>query len=143
MRAVYFGLYPGDSGGHFVWSLGGHASWLRASSPRNVHNVPFDAGDLDGKLAPKVTRDAGAARLHHIERADGWWSILAWHDYTGDRRPGSNSAIVVHGLVKYGFADMLQLARSLFPEVMDRLDRANVHMYMAEPIAVVPWEPPT
>lgn len=139
MRAIYFGVFPRDSGGHFCWSIGGGSHWLDADSNRNLVRCPFGAKELDGAQAPK-DRSQGSARLTRIQVDDGWWTILAWHDYTGDKRPGSNSALAIHGAVKYGFVDMMQLGRELFPEVFQRLDAAAVILWLTEPVVQKPIE---
>lgn len=63
----------------------------------------------DGQLTPKGNNKEGAAKLHHVDNG----TILAFHDYTVDSRPGSNSMFWFPG--NYTFEEMLQLIKVDFP----------------------------
>ena len=69
---------------------------------------------IDGEHTPKDTIDQGTAG----EVILGNYRIIAWHDYTGDSRPGSNSALV--GLGYESRDEMLIAAAVKFPSIMKR-----------------------
>lgn len=48
---------------------------------------------IDGIFTPGDTSEQGAAQFSMI----GLLTIIAWHDYTVDKRPGSNSVIIGYG----------------------------------------------
>lgn len=74
---------------------------------------------IDGLYVPGNTLAQGAAQFSMV----GPFTIIAWHDYTVDSRPGSNSNIV-----GYGFAgtcaeiidDMIKDFQLRFPQVLKR-----------------------
>lgn len=71
-------------------------------------------GCIDGTFTPEKYTGQGAAQ----ETVIGPLRIVAWHDYTVDKRPKSNS-----NLVGYGYdnaEDMLADATNFFPTVMNR-----------------------
>lgn len=72
---------------------------------------------IDQRFTPDGTRTQGDAALHHVNS----WTILAWHDYTIDRRPGSNSVLMVKGT--HSFAVMLKFLEAHFFDVFQRQPR--------------------
>lgn len=81
-ESVYFGCWGGK--GHYFWNARGD----RTMAYRNaIEGLPWQS--VDGCLTPTSSREQGAAALHHEQG----WTALAWHDYTVDSRPGSNSAL--------------------------------------------------
>jgi hypothetical protein len=71
---------------------------------------------IDSTFTPKDMKQGvyNVAVIHPVV-------ILAWWDYTGDSRPGSNSALIGYG---YATADeMLDDACKKFPVVMQRQER--------------------
>lgn len=125
--AFYFGVWPGDDGGHFVFPPSGEPSWLDAHKAKaREHGCPFGAEDLDGTFTPPRRAGQGVVRFVHTTAGGKAWSVLAWHDYTGDSRPGSNSAIAIEGTHEYDAA--MEIARRMFPDVFARLDRAEVEV---------------
>jgi len=71
-------------------------------------------GSLDDVFTPASTKQQGVYQVSAIPPV----IIVAWHDYTGDGRPGSNSA-----LIGYGYDDaeqIIEAAHGLFPTVMSR-----------------------
>lgn len=112
-----------------VWFFGcvlrtGHWYWTpeleRVYAGKSDRPTPFE---VDGKFTPKFTAQ-GAARLAHH---DGW-TVLAFHDYSVDNRPGSNGAFLAVGALDYD--DMMLLASLHFPQVLGRVG----------PIRLVPAE---
>jgi len=80
-------------------------------------SVRFTEADLDQKLTPSTSRIQGDAAL---SRMSGF-TFLAWHDYTGDSRPGSNSVFIVEG-THWTKAEMLTMFREACPEIAARQD---------------------
>jgi hypothetical protein len=103
----YFGCIGGT--GHY-WFRPGRDD--RELYPKDERAKLFQY--IDGNFAPKMTSAEGRAKLSHVVD----WTVLAWWDYSVDKRPGSNSALVVKG--KHDFDEMLDLLRAHFPEVADR-----------------------
>lgn len=109
----YFGVWPGSGGGHYLWTPDGQRVAI-AMTPFGVH--------IDGQIHP--TRDFpcnghGIVHMKHTQ-LDGWSAIAFW-DFTGDSRPGSNSVFVVRGL--YTMTPIIAEARRRFPTVWTRLHR--------------------
>lgn len=69
---------------------------------------------IDGGYAPKSSIGQGAYKESFVDP----FRIIAWHDYTVDRRPGSNSALL--GVGYDSVAEMLADAAIKFPSVMAR-----------------------
>lgn len=107
---IYWGCREVERAGHFV-----HAVTPTADGSRHSHDewTRKLGRALDGGFAPKVQRQ-GAAALAEVNG----FTVLAWHDYTGDSRPGSNSAIVVEG--SHTLAEMLELLAKNWPDVAAR-----------------------
>lgn len=112
-----------------VWFFGcvrraGHWYWTpeleRVYAGNSDRPTPFE---VDGKFTPTLTAQ-GAARLVHV---DGW-TVLAFHDYTVDSRPGSNGAFLARGSLDC--EALLLLASEHFPQLLERVG----------PIRLVPAE---
>ena len=104
------GLYFGTLGqpGHYWHSASGEIRGARGKAPWS----PWKGEYVDGKLNPSMVE--GEAAIHH---RDGWTAI-AWADYSGDVRPGSNAVFIVHGTRDFDSA--LALARAEFPGLFAR-----------------------
>lgn len=108
MRVYFFGHRGVASSGHNLYGA-------QLQPP----DIDYDAayhliGALDQGFAPKSTRAQGAANLVEVRG----WTVLAWWDYTGDKRPGSNSALIVEGC--HSFDDVLHVMAEAFPTVYRR-----------------------
>lgn len=98
----------------------GHYFWI--NEREKVHHYrTFDSRipitfpmAMDGIFVPGDTNRQGVYKESLVPPC----RIIAWHDYTGDSRPGSNSALIGIG---YESADeMLADAINHFPTVMKR-----------------------
>jgi hypothetical protein len=86
-----------DQGGHF-WHRpdgGGKLYDLKSLLP----TVPATISGIDGAdgLLPRASSAQGRAKLSVIRENDKTWTVLNWHDYVADSRPGSHSAVLVFG----------------------------------------------
>lgn len=114
----YFGCI--DVAGHYVFK----------GNNQKEYNSEFVAWlpRLDGMLAPRFTREEGKALLHHF---DGF-TILAFWNYSVDKRGGSNSMFVFPG--KLDFDQMISSAHGRFSKLMNsfefKIELANLE---AEP----------
>lgn len=114
MKVYFFGVWGANFAGH-GWYL---------PSGKSVSNydktLPPLGNKIDGGYAPTTNFDAwdqrrqGKAAMLHL----AGWTVLSWWDFTGDRRAGSNSAIVAEGV--WGFGDILVKAREYYPAQMAR-----------------------
>lgn len=80
--------------------------------------------NIDGRFTPTETTQPTFYRYSTIGRAQ----IVAWHDYTVDQRPGSNSMLI--GIGFESAEEMLIYADVKFPSVMKR-----------QPQRPTPWKP--
>lgn len=103
-ECLFFGCYKVP--GHFVY-----APKNRSVSKGIWHWV----SQLDGRLTPPSDKDQSKALLYHIDNI----TIIAFWDYTGDQRPGSNSMFIISGIHHYAAA--ISIARKHFKEIFDRL----------------------
>lgn len=74
---------------------------------------------IDGIYTPGDTTKQGAAQLSIV----GPLTIIAWHDYTVDCRPGSNSVIMGYGFTGTRaeiIVDMFKDFMVRFPQVVNR-----------------------
>lgn len=118
-----------------VWDAGGAGHYLRTPEGRDVPHgragLPWAVHELDGGLTwnagewivsgssrwrgpARGVSEQGDAALRY---RDGW-TVLAWHDFTGDRRGGSNSAVFAEGT--FTFEQMLVLFAHRFPHQHQR-----------------------
>ena len=107
MKTYYFGCWD-ESAGHYLKDEN------RISISFYNNDLPWE--NFDGKLAPKDTRKAGIARLHHKDN----WTALSFWDYSIDQRPGSNSIFFAEGT--RSFDQMIQISKTSFPKIMERFD---------------------
>lgn len=107
---VFYGCIGGV--GHYWWPYKERRSLYRPSS------LPWER--VDGALTPTTTTKQGTARLHH---KDGW-TALAVHDYSVDRRPGSNSNFFIHA--DLDLDEMLFSIVEFWPEVAGRIGEITV-----------------
>lgn len=90
---LYFGC-RGMSAGHWLVDESGKS--LRFNQGYKGEQRGWDVFGhvkLDGEFTPDLDREHGAAALTFF---DGW-TILAFHDYSRDSRPGSNAAFLWRG----------------------------------------------
>lgn len=95
--------------------MGGVGHYWYPHQPGNLPGVNKNIfGVIDGTFTPGNYYDQGAAQ----EVIIGPIRIIAWHDYSVDKRPGSHSTLIGYG---YDSADaMLIDAEKQFPSVMKR-----------------------
>lgn len=111
-QVYYFGKWPGDEGGHFLWSpTGNRISSYKATV---LGYPPVEL--LDGEFCPKGRQIEGLAQVTLFKG----WSILAFWDRSGDKRGGSNSAFLAKG--QFGFEELLKAARIQYPKHFERMD---------------------
>lgn len=114
-KCLYFGCIK--EAGHYLFAPQDkniYGEWHRWIAPR------------DGLLAPTFCREAGKALLHHY---DGF-TVLAFWDYSVDKRPGSNSMFIVPGIKS--FHTTMQAASKYFPQVCDRFS-FKIEQYISKP----------
>lgn len=99
IAVYYFGCWsaaPHD-GGHFVWDPQGK---MRVR-PRDGALFPLPrAESIDGLFVS--SRGLQSECVLVTVRSDKVWTILQCPDYTADKRPGSNSALIVEGDHDFG-----------------------------------------
>lgn len=122
MSCYYFGVWPGDDAGHFLYDAAG-ARVREADVP-----FPVALAALDGGLLPRA---APPYRVYEVA-ASGWRFFSFW-DHSGDDRPGSVSVLVDYGDGGAGW--YLANFRKVFPKVFARLDRAGVTLTLHDPEA--------
>lgn len=110
-------LYLGciDRAGHYLWSTKGEML-LATSEEFARRTLPWER--IDGALTPKSSARQSGAMLHQAEG----WTALSMHDYSIDRRPGSNATFLLPGTLT--FAEALDAARAAFPHVVERIEAA-------------------
>lgn len=112
-RAYYYGVTQGV--GHYL-----HDIHLRVVSHRNTPlDFPVALIVLDGGFLPRTQgQQEGMCELWR----NGKWTILTFWDRSGDSRMSSCSAFVFELDRDCDFDSLVQLARSLFPTIFQRLD---------------------
>lgn len=119
-KLLYFGRI--GVAGHYLFesetgrTIWGHTELLKRTgiameSPEDVF------WKIDGGYTPKSTREQGSCRMLMVPP----FLVLAWHDYTSDVRPGSNSALL--GLGYGSMEEVLADAAVKFPSVMARQNK--------------------
>jgi hypothetical protein len=107
-RTYYFGCI--DVPGHYM-----HPSTRRGDFPgANYRVIEY----IDGLYVPGITTQ-GAAQFSMV----GPFTIIAWHDYTVDKRTGSNSNIIGYGFTGTRaeiIVDMFKDFQLRFPQVIRR-----------------------
>ena len=101
-KLIYYGCI-GEAGHYFFGP--GERSLSRSERPTLF---------VDGEYTPKEMTKQGSARVVVVDQ----YIIIAWHDYTGDSRPGSNSVLLAIGYDSD--EEVLKDAAEMFPSVMKR-----------------------
>jgi hypothetical protein len=124
-RAYYFGCRQGRGRGHSMHecTADGLVDLLRDGA--GVLPPALQPGAIDARLTPANDRSQGASAL----RWQNGYSVLAWHDFTGDSRPGSNSVFIVEGART--FAELVRLLCECAPEIARR-QTAPLHLASTE-----------
>lgn len=111
---LYFGCIR--ESGHYLWineSMRIH-NWATLRDVAKVTGVTQRFVDcIDGIYMPFDTRQ-GCYRLSHVPP----FKIIGWHDYTIDKRPGSNSNLLAVGMDDV--REIIDAALIKFPSVMKR-----------------------
>lgn len=109
-RCYYFGYIAG--GGHEITNE-------RGSRSEAERTLPFAYRILDaGLLARDYSTEPQPEGVVRRVKIAGWTVFTFW-DRSGDSRPRSNSAFVIHG--DWAFDDMLVIAKAAYPEVFNRI----------------------
>ena len=103
---LYFGCHDGP--GHYVWEQGMYRA--HTSEARRLSS-------LDGMLPPQDDATQGVATFTRLPGLG--LSVIAWWDYSVDKRGKSNSAVFAPSLT-IAPADMLAEAAHKFPTVFGR-----------------------
>lgn len=108
-RTYYFGCI--GVAGHYM-----HPHIRRGELPGvNYKVIQY----IDGIYTPGESTDQGAAQFSMV----GPLTIIAWHDYTVDKRPESNSVIIGYGFTGTRAEmiwDMIKDFSIRFPQVLKR-----------------------
>jgi hypothetical protein len=113
-RMLYFGCLVKK--GHYLWAT--ESCHIANRSALKSVSAIDDVTDeflisLDGAFTPLIS-----AQGAYKESLVPPFRIIAWHDYTVDSRPGSNSALL--GIGYESTDEMLDDAINHFPSVMKR-----------------------
>lgn len=110
------------------WGELGHMIWNENHTLGRNSSCPFRPEELDGgAFLPgrgPVGNVAGRYQpqsLCNLTHECGWTLLACW-DRTGDSRFNSNSTFLAEG--DHDFAAMVAMARSHFPEVVERIEKA-------------------
>lgn len=114
-KLLYFGCIK--ECGHYLW-VSERENVCNCSALKRYSGIDgvtdrFLNG-IDGTYVPGTTQEQGVYQESIVPP----FRIVAWHDYTVDRRPGSNSAIL--GIGYDSAVEMLADAVEYFPLVMKR-----------------------
>lgn len=106
----YFGCWSKENNsGHGLYAVGGQSVYRTA--------LPFDYKVLD-----QLFREPGPQGAAVFWFMAGW-TILWISDFTGDCRPGSNSAFIMVG--RHTFETVLEIAAAKFPVQLVRIRAAG------------------
>lgn len=102
-----------------VWHFGcigeaGHYLRKPDGSSGNVRTDQPWGFKIDTRLCPQPESGDGKTAEHH---KDGWTAVAFW-DYSGDSRPGSNSVFLVHA--EATTEQVLEAARVQWPHLFAR-----------------------
>lgn len=103
---LYFGCH--EHAGHHVWERGMYRAHRQGE---------YRLSALDGLLPPQGDKSDGAATFTRLPGLG--LSVIAWWDYSVDKRGGSNSAVFAPSLT-IERDEMLAAARDIFPAVFLR-----------------------
>lgn len=107
-QLLYFGCIKEK--GHYLWQFE-NSKMYNLNGFKGINSKVLD--HLDGIFTPAFPKQ-GNAMFSKV----GPIAILAWHDYTVDQRPGSNSALI--GVGYHDTIEILNDAHKLFPSVIKR-----------------------
>lgn len=116
IKKYYFGCWDGTPGHYLKNPSGLHVDWDQ--TPWGIN--------IDGKLTPTNTREAGIAKLHTKDN----WTALAFWDYSVDKRQGSNSIIFAEGI--FNFYEMIRVGKDNFHQIMDRFNFPIIELQTPE-----------
>lgn len=111
---IFFGVI-GTSAGHYFQGIGGPYSGGYRNVLPGVNLKVLE--HIDGAYPPGSTNEGGKYQVSIVPPL----LIVAWWDYSVDKRPGSNA-----NLIGYGYDDpeqMIDDAYQQFPNVMKRQPR--------------------
>lgn len=114
---LFFGAYR--EAGHYYWlSANGVPSrvWLDLHSSE----LPKWLRSIDGLFVPATSRKQSAMTLNHLDNA----TVLAFHDFSQDSRPGCNGAVIAFGEL-LDAATILSRFYRAFPEIFNRIEQAK------------------
>lgn len=103
--------------GHYLFKAGYGSVDARAYIHRYPNNNVSFLQFIDGIYTPAKTKEQGKYQVTQI----GDNCIISWHDYTMDKRPGSNSNVI--GIGYNNPEELLTDAINLFPSVFNRQPR--------------------
>lgn len=110
---MYFGCIR--TLGHYLWQ---HEGSYRDSRLIRINGVNTKILNfIDGTFTPGSTSQQGL----YNESIVPPFRIVSWHDYTVDKRPGSNSNLI--GIGYESAEQMIDDAYQKFPSVMNRQER--------------------
>lgn len=111
MKVYYFGCRSNTEKGHYL-SLGRN----HAYGSNDV--LPFKATHLD-QLIKNQSKQSEATLFYLLG-----WTIITMADFSADKRPGSNAAFIIEGIV-LKFDDILSIAEKHYPEQFQRITEAK------------------
>ena len=100
--------------GHCFWDPSGIGKLRDSQALLGPEGIPWRT--VDGALTPKDLMHQGAWALRHHQG----WTALAFHDYTIDSRPKSNSVFISDEILSW--IEIVKAAAPAFPDVVERLD---------------------
>lgn len=131
-RAYYFGCRGGS--GHYLWTeRGAHADersfpFTKVVRDQTVKSLYLAPGKppMGGQDAIPYEQQVQGLFTHQYR--DGWTAISTW-DRTVDERYGCVSTFIAEGM--HTFGEMLGIACSRFPWVIERFAKANIPLNLA------------
>lgn len=112
MRRFYYFGCRGNETGHYIFGV--------SSNHQDHLDGGFPVFILDGTFAPLDENDR-SWKLTHLRFNHHVVSILACHDNTIDKRPGSNAAFVVVDTQPWDEQHILAEMSDRFPDCRERL----------------------
>jgi hypothetical protein len=117
LSALFFGCW--ERAGHYAWAPG-----MR----RSAKGCPLDDGFLDN--AGHRLRPSDPPLLQQFKG----WTTISFCDNSVDTRPGSHATFAFIGLLTY--IECIELARTLFPEVCERVSAQHPVLRLLERLQV-------